>query len=542
MIKPYKESFLHFIEHQLNVGRDLKDALLLEEQITKKPLEYIALDTGLVSEDQLLNFFAEYRQCPVADLASHSHTITSLIQTMPFKELEQNIVLPFKCDEKRKVITFAMFDVSDIHRRERIESLLPEGYTMDLAIAKKSDIQDILAHHAPPIDPLSKKQHAIGNQVISEFLYHIFVQSIQKNASDIHFEPESFFVRIRIRCDGVLVTLKQVHKSLWQELNIQIKVLADMDIAESRHAQDGRFDVHILGKMMNFRVSSHPTHHGESIVLRALDNNTPLKALNCLGYSDYTMTVILSMLRKPDGLIVMTGPTGSGKSTSLYSMVSYFDKNSNKIMTLEEPVEYKIPGICQTEINKTFSFYDGIHSILRQDPDIILVGEIRDEKVASTIVRASMTGHTVLSTLHTIRALDVIDRLVELNTPLSMVVSIVNGVVNQRLVRLLCPQCKRLDAPSAQDQKTFNIPDGQSVARPVGCEQCLFSGYSGRTVIAEAMCIDDDLGGAILQKKGRPCLYDLLYAKGFQTLEDEARRLVMNHTTSCDEIYRVLGG
>ena len=210
-------------------------------------------------------------------------------------------------------------------------------------------------------------------------------------------------------------------------------------------------------------------------------------------------------------------------------------------MTLEEPVEYKIPGICQTEINKTFSFYDGIHSILRQDPDIILVGEIRDEKVARTTIRASMTGHKVLSTLHTIRAIDAIERLVELKIPLHMIINILNGIINQRLVRTLCQNCMRSDQPSAQEIKTFHLHHAQTINRATGCERCFFSGYSGRKIIAEVIFLDADLASLILQKPAYSDIYRMLFDQGFQTLENEICLMVQSLETSAEEAFRILG-
>ena len=519
----------------------MKEALVIEEKISKKPLEYLALDAGMISEEELIYFFSEQRHCKIVHLSAHEEGIKDLIKIIPFKDLEKNMALPFKRDDEEKVITFAMFDLSNIKIREHIENLLPLGYSMEVEIAKKSDILNILALYAPSIEPSSTIQHTINGKVVGQFLYGVFIRSIQNKASDIHFEPESFFVRIRIRCDGVLKTLKSFHKSIWQEVSIQLKVLSGMDISESRLPQDGRFDLPILGQSIDFRVSSHPTNHGESIVLRTLEKNRSLIPIKDLGYSPYALNTIEKIIQSPEGLTLVTGPTGSGKTTSLYSILSSFDIEQNNIITLEEPIEYKVAGIRQSEINHGFDFYTGIHSALRQDPDIILIGEIRDEKVAKTAIRAGMTGHKVLSTLHTIRAIDAIDRLIELKIPLNMIVNILNGIINQRLVRLLCKKCKRDDRPSAKEVQKFHLDSQHLISRAVGCKSCFFSGYKGRKIIAEALFFDPDIASFVLKKPSHQDVYALLFEKGFQTLENEADLMVKNGETSAEEAFRILG-
>jgi type II secretory ATPase GspE/PulE/Tfp pilus assembly ATPase PilB-like protein len=536
-----KESFLSFLQKHFSITNDMKEVLLIEEQQSKRPIEFLALDTGLISEEGLIDFFAQQRNCQIAQLSDHHSDIKDLIKRFPFKDLEENVAIPFKVNLDEKVITFAMFDLGNIKSKEHIESLLPPGHTMDVEIAKKSEILSILALHAPAANPESKIQYTIDDKMVGKFLYDIFSTSIQNKASDIHFEPASFFVRVRIRCDGVLKTLKCFHKSLWQEVSIQIKVLSGMDIAESRLPQDGRFDLPVLGQNIDFRVSSHPTHHGESIVLRALKKHAALIPIKELGYSAYALGRIQKIIERPEGLTIVTGPTGSGKTTSLYSILSSFNMYENNIMTLEEPIEYKISGIRQSEITHDFDFYTGIHSALRQDPDIILIGEIRDEKVARTTIRASMTGHKVLSTLHTIRAIDAIERLVELKIPLHMIINILNGIINQRLVRTLCQNCMRSDQPSAQEIKTFHLHHKQTINRATGCERCFFSGYSGRKIIAEVIFLDADLASLILQKPAYSDIYRMLFDKGFQTLENEICLMVQSLETSAEEAFRILG-
>ena len=541
MMRLTKESFLDFLQEQCKVTNDMRDILITEHKISDQPLEYLALDAGMISEDGLIRFFAEQRHCKIAKLSDHDENIAHLIKIIPFKDLEENVVLPFKVDEEEKVITFAMFDLSNLKSREHIENLLPFGYKMNVEIAKKSEILNALSLHAPAIAPSSNTQHTIDNKVVGQFLYSILIKSIQKRASDIHFEPETFFVRIRIRCDGVLKTLKCFHKSLWQEVNIQIKVLSGMDISESRLPQDGRFDLPILGKSIDFRVSSHPTDQGESIVLRTLEKNGSLISLKKLGYSPHALNTIEKIIQKPEGLILVTGPTGSGKTTSLYSILSSFDKEQNNIVTLEEPIEYKISGIRQSEVGYGLDFYAGIHSILRQDPDIILIGEIRDEKIAETVIRAGMTGHKVLSTLHTTRAINSIDRLIELKTPLNMIASTLNGIINQRLVRLLCHECKKQDRPSEKEIKELHLNAQDTICRPVGCNACSFSGYKGRKIIAETFFFDQDTRSLILHNPSYKNIYDFLFKKGFKTLEDEAALMVQNLETSAEEVFRTLG-
>jgi general secretion pathway protein E/type IV pilus assembly protein PilB len=283
--------------------------------------------------------------------------------------------------------------------------------------------------------------------------------------------------------------------------------------------------------------------YGENLVLRILDQQHSLIALEKLGYSAHNMANIHRILEKPEGLIIMTGPTGSGKTTSLYSMLATLDHEHINIMTLEEPIEYHVPNIRQSEVKEKsqFDFMSGMHSLLRQDPDVILIGEIRDEKTADMAIRAGMTGHRVFTTLHTVHALGAIYRLMELQVPISLLAGVLNGVVAQRLIRLLCSACKIPMGLEIQQAKDHHVWPQVDVFRANGCEQCGFSGYHGRKAIAEVMVMDADIEALILDRASHQELQRAVTTKGFRPMHHDAKEAVIRGETSLSEIHRVMG-
>ncbi|MBM3632007.1 MAG: type II/IV secretion system protein [Alphaproteobacteria bacterium] len=534
------------IDHLIRDGSlsvDDVSVLWTEHKISGKSLETLMLDAGIMDEDALLDLSARLRQCQTADPVQYMDSIQRLYPMIPLDVWEQCHSVPIHYDETISTLRVAMADVSDIQAQDLLMRHLPASTILSPVLSKKSSIISVLQGLYPPSNPMDVTQCAVGDKIINRFLHQIIVKAVEERTSDIHFQPEKFKIKVRCRKDGLLHTMQTFHTSFWQPLCIQLKILAAMDIAETRRPQDGRFSLLISGRTVDFRVSAHPTVYGENLVLRILDQQHSLIALEKLGYSAHNMANIRRILDKPEGLIILTGPTGSGKTTSLYSMLTTLDHEQINIMTLEEPIEYHVPNIRQSEVKEKsqFDFIAGMHSLLRQDPDVILIGEIRDEKTADMAIRAGMTGHRVLTTLHTVHALGTIYRLIELQVPISLLAGVLNGVVAQRLIRLLCSACKLPVHLEVDQAKDHNLWPQVDIFRAQGCPQCGFSGYHGRKAIAEVMVMDADIEALILDRAPHHALQRALTDKGFRSMHDDATEAVIRGETSLSEIHRVMG-
>jgi general secretion pathway protein E/type IV pilus assembly protein PilB len=370
------------------------------------------------------------------------------------------------------------------------------------------------------------------------------MDAVKRNASDIHFEPEQAFLRVRYRIDGVLQQIRSLHKTFWPGIVVRLKVISGMDIAEIRAPQDGRLQIHIGGRPIDFRVSSHPTIHGENIVLRVLDREKSIIPLARMGLREEALDELKLMMQRPEGIVIVTGPTGSGKTTTLYSLLAHQNTEAVNIMTLEDPVEYPVNLMRQTsvaEVNKV-DFANGIRSIMRQDPDIILVGEIRDHDTATMAFRAAMTGHQVFSTLHTNSALGAFPRLLDIGILPDIMAGNIIGVVAQRLVRTLCVHCKEPYTPSELEcrQMQLNARKKLTIFRPKGCESCNKVGYRGRMAIIELLRIDHDLDALISRRAHIDELRSLAFSKGLVSLADDGVRRVLEGKTSLAEVMRVV--
>jgi type II secretory ATPase GspE/PulE/Tfp pilus assembly ATPase PilB-like protein len=535
------------LEHLTACGKlslEEQEIVLIEHQVSQRSLKALLLELHILTEDELIVLLGQFRQAEVISLPAYRDTIQRLAVWLPYEVSESCLAILIDHDEEARTFIVAMADVSDIQAYDSIKSHLPEDHQLIAVMAKKSDILVALQENAPKRKAQFSSHCMIEDQVINRFLHTLFMEAVHMQASDIHFEPEKIAIRVRVRCDGLLQTVRRFHHSFWQALCVQLKVLAGMDIAESRRPQDGRFTISVMGRPIDFRASCHPTIEGENFVLRLLDQVNALIPLEKLGYNPHNLACIHRILKKPEGMVVMTGPTGSGKTTSLYSMLSFLNTDQVNIMTLEEPVEYHIPGLRQSEVkeNSSLSFFTGMHSILRQDPDIILIGEIRDERTAEMAIRAGMTGHCVLTTLHAVHALATIYRLIELKVPISLLAGILNGIVAQRLIRVLCPHCKIATEISSQKAQTYSIPPQSKVYQARGCSSCKFQGYSGRKAIAEVIVMDPDLEGLILEHAPYHELKRVLIEKEFKSLFSDAMTSVLQGETSLEEVNRTLGG
>ena len=367
----------------------------------------------------------------------------------------------------------------------------------------------------------------------------ILSQGVREGASDIHISPEKEFVQVRFRVDGKLHEVPAPPKSMFLPIISRLKILANMDISVSRIPQDGRFTVKMKNKEINIRVSTIPSIYGENLVLRLLDTSSGVYSLERLGMSEIDRSKIVSVISRPYGMILSTGPTGSGKSTSLYSILKTINQPDINIITVEDPVEYRIEKICQVQLNRKagMTFADGLRSILRQDPDVIMVGEIRDSETATIAVQAALTGHKVLSTLHTNDASGAITRFIDMGIEPFLVASTMIASFGQRLVRTICPSCKEPYTPPQEALSYWGLSNNNaSFQHGTGCFNCMHTGYKGRTGIYEVLLIEDMVQQLILKKSSaREISVAAAEAGNFTTLKDDAAKKIVTGITTFEE-------
>ncbi len=368
---------------------------------------------------------------------------------------------------------------------------------------------------------------AANDAPIIRMLNALLTQAAKDGASDIHIEPYERSSSVRFRVDGTLREVVQPNRALHAALISRLKIMAELDIAEKRLPQDGRISLRIGGRAIDVRVSTLPSAHGERAVLRLLDKTESKFTLEGLGMSGDVLQAFSTLVRQPHGIVLVTGPTGSGKTTTLYASLGRIDTGTTNVLTVEDPIEYELPGIGQTQVNPKIdlTFAKALRAILRQDPDVIMIGEIRDFETAQIAIQASLTGHLVLATVHTNDAVSSVTRLIDMGVEPYLLSSSLLGVLAQRLVRKLCPHCKRAD-----DRGRWH---------PVGCTQCGMTGYKGRTGVYELMVADDKLRSLIHNRAAESQLFVAAEAAGLRSMREDGQRLVDDGTTSAEEVLRV---
>ena len=388
----------------------------------------------------------------------------------------------------------------------------------------------------------SKDEDVVENDVVNNpsvrLVDSIIKEAVPYRASDIHIEPFEKVVKVRYRIDGDLQERAEFPINSYSAICARIKIMAGLDIAERRVPQDGRIDLVIGGREFDFRVSSLPTMFGEKFVIRVLDKTSFRFTRSDLGFTEKESVLIDKMLAKPHGIILLTGPTGCGKSTTLYSFLKEINTSAVNIVTVEDPVEYVMSGINQTQVNTkaNMTFSTALRSILRQDPDVIMIGEMRDEETAEIAVRAAITGHIVFSTLHTNDATGAITRLEDMGVPDYLVADALVGVIAQRLVKRLCPECKRKVRTSAKEMELLGIKSPINVYRPQGCQYCNGTGYKGRIAVHEIMYMNENMRNAVVREKNLEVLRDLAKKNGMVTLWNSCKSLVEEGITSMQEL------
>lgn len=542
------------------ITHDQLTIALLEQKTLGKRIGAVLIQLGFVTDSIIRDALSENTGYESIDLSS------AVIDAETIKMVPQDLarrfkILPISYVKDKKMLTLAMADTFDIVAMDQVKAVHGGNIEIKPVLGGDADIARITEEiygFELSIDGILQEIETgevdlTAPQADDDQYHHPMVRlinalladAVQNDSSDIHFEPEEGFLRIRYRIDGVLKQVRSLHKSYWPAMVVRLKVISNMNIAESRAPQDGRISMSLVGRQIDFRVASQPTSYGENIVLRVLDRRKGIVQLEKLGMSDSNLHSIKMMLAKPEGVILVTGPTGSGKTTTLYSILNHINTEAINIMTMEDPVEYPMPMIRQTSINEAakMGFAEGIRSMMRQDPDVILVGEIRDSVTSEMAFRASMTGHQVFSTLHTNSAVGSIPRLHDLGVLPDIMASNLIGIIAQRLVRLLCPHCKVAQPVGELERKLLALDGSEQdlkIYMAVGCKECSHAGYRGRTSILEILMINDYMKKLISQNTSAHELSKAAVATGFKTLADDACRRVLEGTTSLDEITRVV--
>jgi len=532
---------------------------LLEQLKSRQPVGKLLVQLGFVSEATLRDALSEKLGLNSVDL-SQIVVDSAAIRLIPRDFARRHNLFPVAVDRERRRLILAISDTNNIVALDQVRAQLRGELEMEVRLAGESEIARAIEQfygHELSIDGILheietgeidyQSLQASGDeysQPVVRLISALLADAVERGASDIHFEPEQNFLRIRYRIDGVLRQIRSLHKTYWPAMAVRIKVMSKMNIAEMRAPQDGRISLSLTGRQVDFRVASQVTTHGENIVLRILDRQKGIVPLDGLGLQAEQLAMLKKMIVRPEGIILVTGPTGSGKTTTLYSILNHINHDGVNIMTLEDPVEYPMTLIRQTSVNEAakLDFGNGIRSLMRQDPDVILVGEIRDEDTAQMALRAAMTGHQVYSTLHSNNAIGAVPRLVDIGVSPEIMAGNIIGIVAQRLVRRLCKHCRQPYEANATEwailgEKSDKPP---AIYRAVGCDHCEYQGFRGRLAIMELLKLDGELDEMMAHRATAREMLTAAMAKGFRTLADDGIRRVLDGSTSLDELMRVI--
>jgi len=541
------------------ITNDQVSIALKEQKKTSQPLGEALVSLGFLTEGVLRDALGEMLGRESIDL-SNVVPDTDALKLVP-KELSVRFnIIPLNFDAVENSLSVAMTDIYNLTVLDRLRAIVGNRVEIVPLLASESQISDAIdqfygyelsvdgiLHEIETgevdYDSLEAEGHAYSQPLV-RLVDAILSDAVKQGASDIHFEPEEGFLRLRYRIDGVLRQVRSLHKDYWSAIVVRLKVISNMNIAETRAPQDGRISLNIHGHQIDFRVSAQPTTHGENVVLRVLDRAKGIVNIDDLGLHEDALSQLKLIMARPEGIVLVTGPTGSGKTTTLYSMLGYVRSEQVNIMTLEDPVEYPMDLVRQTSINEVLrmDFANGIRSLMRQDPDIILVGEIRDHDTAEMAFRAAMTGHQVYSTLHTNSAIGSIPRLMDIGVKADIMSGNIIGIIGQRLVRKLCPHCKTTHSASSIEKKLLGLDESKPLELhdANGCDRCDDIGYKGRIAILEVLKIDGELDEMIAEHVTLGKIKAHLNQRGFKTLADDAARRVLEGATTLDEVSRVI--
>ncbi|MUK86852.1 type II secretion system protein GspE [Ornithinibacillus sp. L9] len=497
------------------------------------------LERGFITERQLIEVL-EF-QLGIPHVSLYQYPIDERVLGFVSQEVAQeNYIMPLKIQDNEMML--AMKDPMDYYVIDDLE--LSTGLSISPVIASKDDILYAINKYYFKNDGVELEGQVDDDESpIIHLLDQILTTGVQLKASDIHIDPQEASVQVRYRIDGQLRSEKTVSKQFQNSLIARIKILADLNITQSRLPQDGRIKTTVGVTPVDLRISSLPTVHGEKIVIRILDLNNALMQLNELNFSVQNQKKYKQLISQPSGLVLLTGPTGSGKTSTLYASINQLNKENVNIVTIEDPVEFQLEGVNQVQVNSTvgLTFANGLRSILRQDPNIIMIGEIRDQETAEIAIRASLTGHLVFSTLHTNSALDTIPRLIDMGIEPYLVVSSLNGVVAQRLVRKICRDCKTEREATAMEKQIFkkNGLNAEHVSYGSGCSSCHHRGYRGRLTIHEVLVMDDHMKSMLLNNRSIADIHTYARDEGMEFLIHDGLEKIKSGLTTMEEIMQV---
>ncbi len=538
------------------ISHDQLRIALMEQTASGLPLGRQLIDLGFISDTVLRDVLARNAGEASIDLAQAIADPEAIALT-PEHLARRHHILPLAVDHDSHTLTVAVPDLFNLVALDQLRAHLEGRFEIRPALAAEAQILEHLDKfygfdlsvdgilreiETGEVDWSSLQLGAEFTQPIVRLVNALLAEAVKRGASDVHFEPEAAFLRVRYRIDGELEPMRSLHRKYWPAIAVRLKVISGLNIAESRAPQDGRLSLTLYGRGIDFRVSSLPTLHGENIVLRVLDREKSIIPLDRMGLAESTLNRLLGAIAQPEGLVIVTGPTGSGKTTTLYSLLAHLNREEVNIMTLEDPVEYPHTLIRQTSLTELskIDFAGGVRAILRQDPDIVLVGEIRDREAAEMAFRAAMTGHLVFTTLHTHSALGVFPRLIDMGIRPAILSGNVLAVVAQRLVRRLCPHCKEAYPPDDAERQLLGEPAPDRLYRARGCAQCAFKGYRGRLPLMELLLMDDGLDEAVLRGATPRELAVLAGERGWRGLAEDGFDRVREGATSLAEIGRVV--
>ena len=539
---------------------------LYEQQSSSEPLGRVLVRLGFVTEATIRDILSESGGASTIDLAKVT-VDPDVLAKIPLDVAKQYNVFPIAFDEESKTISLAVANPNDFVLADQIRAFLGGDYEIEFFVSEESAISRAVDEYygleltiegilreietGEESGEASEYQEAGSSNPIVRLVNAFLNDAVKRGASDIHFEPEESFLRVRYRIDGVMRQIRSLHRSYWNSMAVRLKVISEMDIAESRTAQDGRISFTLYGRVVDFRVAAQPTTHGENFVLRILDQQRNVAKVENLGMNEKSFNLVNLIMARPNGVIMVTGPTGSGKTTTLYSIIQHLNTEKVNIMTLEDPVEYPLPMIRQTSVGESgkMTWETGIKSLLRQDPDIILVGEVREANTADQVFKAAMTGHLVLTTLHTNSAISVLPRLLDMGVMPDIMATNISGVIAQRLVRRLCVQCKKRKESLTESEEAVigafrpdvvgNL-DQHKLYEAVGCQACDHQGYRGRAALMEVLRFDDLLDEIVSRRGTAKEIKEMALAQNiFVPMIENGVDKIIKGETNLDEVGRV---
>lgn len=552
------------LEMSLIDDRSLEKARLVQKE-KAVPLQDALLSTGVLSDHDMIQALSKQWNISLMNMIGEIDVDPSIIDKLPITFLRKYVMVPVKIQGDTMLVAVndptnqePLFDISKIMAVKDIKRVLAPKQEILAAInrlveMKEKSAKDIMEDMEEEEDEILKDLESIQDITVMEteapiirMVNRLMVQAFRERASDIHIEPYQSDVKVRYRVDGILHDVLTLPTRIHSAVVSRIKVMATLNIAEKRLPQDGRIGIKLGDHSVDLRISTVPTVNGERVVMRILDKSSVLLGLEELGYYADDLNTIEKLIKQEHGIILVTGPTGSGKTTSLYSMLSRINSPDKNILTIEDPIEYQLKGIGQIPVNTKvgLTFASGLRSIVRQDPDVILVGEIRDLETAEIAIQAALTGHLVFSTLHTNDASSAITRLIDMGIEPFLVTSSVNAIVAQRLVREICPSCKQEYFP--EDESLLEIGISKAMLdkdgylfRGAGCKECIDTGYKGRTGIYEILTISDSIKSTILKTSDSNVIKNMAIKEGLHTLREDGARKVEDGLTTIEEVLRV---